>query len=238
MADPKDKPPVDPARIPKPLRSALRAEREATIARLQDAVAADDLDLDELEERLDLALQARNSDELHVLVQDLPAYQPSAITMRVVDHAQLPALVTQAQPSNLPALRPDLAPALIEPDTLALTAIFSGHDLTGRRVMPRTTKIRAIFGGVNMDLREATFQPGVTTIHVKATFGGVAVLVPPHVRVECLGTGIFGGFSADNRGADDTPDSDDMPLLRIVGRAIFGGVSAERRRLRKALAKS
>jgi len=219
--------PVDPKRVPRPLRSALRAEREATIARLQDAVAADHLELDELEERLDLAMTATTSDELRVLVQDLPDAPPSQATLVVMQRESLPAIVpstvTSSAPAPLPALRSEPAP-------IALTAIFSGANLDGRRVLPREMKVRALFGGVDLDLREATFQPGTTTLTCKATFGGVDIKVPPHVRVECLGTGIFGAFHADNRDADD--DAPDGPILRIVGRAIFGGVHAARRRLR------
>ncbi|MCC6624701.1 MAG: DUF1707 domain-containing protein [Deltaproteobacteria bacterium] len=207
--------PVDPKRVPRPLRSALRAEREATIARLQDAVAADHLELDELEERLDLAMTASTSDELSVLVRDLPDTPPSPTTLAAI----VPVMAT----APVPAL------PLTEPEPIALSAIFSGHQLEGRRFLPRALRVRALFGGVDLDLREATFLPGTTTIHCKATFGGVDIKVPPHVRVECLGSGIFGAFHADTReGADDALDA---PVLRIVGRAVFGGVHAQRRRV-------
>lgn len=242
--DPKDPDRIDPTRVPRPLRSALRADREATIARLQDAVAADHLELDELEERLDLAMQARTAAELKVLVQDLPETAPSPVTMRVVERSQMVvATATRAAPvpavvgagrAPVPAVVPETVPAYLEPAPIRLTSIFSGHQLEGRRVMPRETYVRCIFGGAELDLREATFMPGVTTVVCKATFGGINIIVPPHVRVECLGVGIFGGFHADNRAAEDAPDTDDMPVLRVVGRAVFGGVHAERKRLKRA----
>ncbi|MFO0748521.1 MAG: DUF1707 domain-containing protein [Myxococcota bacterium] len=221
-------------RVPRPLRSAIRAEREAVIARLQDAVAADHLELDELEERLDLAMQARTSADLKVLVQDLPEHAPSQVTMRV---AQRREMVVVPQPAPARAPMPAVAPAqavatYLEPEPIRVTCIFSGHQLEGRRVMPREVYIRAVFGGAELDLREATFLPGVTTVVCKATFGGVHIVVPPHVRVECIGTGIFGAFHGDNSVPPeygDAPDTDDMPVLRVVGRALFGGVHAERR---------
>lgn len=228
--DPRD--PADPTRVPRPLRSAIRAEREQVIARLQDAVAADHLELDELEERLDLAMKARSSADLKVLVADLPDAPPSAVTTRVVESYALVATPVQA-PTALPAPHPT-AVAVLEPEPIAMTTIFSGHTLRGRRVMPREVKVRAIFGGADLDLREATFLPGTTTVRCSAIFGGVNITVPPHVRIECLGAGIFGGFDADDRESDDTVDEADMPVLRIVGKAIFGGVSAERKQSRQA----
>ena len=223
MADP-----VDPSRVPRPLRSALKAEREAVIARLQDAVAADHLELDELEERLDLAMTAATSEELQVLVRDIPASKPSPATLVVVGERHLPAVVPAA-PTRVVADAPaQNAPAM------AITAVFSGHQLQGRRVLPREMKVRAVFGGVALDLREATFLSGATTLKVHAIFGGVDVKVPPHVRVECLGSGVFGAFDADHGAVDDGAVDPDAPVLRILGRAVFGGVSARRRRSKRA----
>lgn len=232
-AHPKDRKPgaaataqVDPARIPRPLRAALTPRRDAVIARLQDAVSANYLELDELDERLELAMKARNEAELDVLVADLPALpamqvvataapRPASGQTVVVNSAPVPALATA-----YPALGPE-----------HMTAIFSGIDKKGRRTLPRDMRARAIFGGISLDLREATFQPGVTTIRCFSCFGGVDIRVPPHVRIEVHGSGIFGGFTGDE--ADGQPESDNSespPVLRVVGRAVFGGVAVQRKK--------
>lgn len=194
-----------PERLPAPL---LSAERERTIARLQDAVAADHLDLDELDLRLEAAIRAKTPAELAVLTADLPA-APS--------------------PSALPV--PHSPPAAHTRRDTSLKAVFSSVTRKGRRAMPRELDAKAVFGSVLIDLREATFEPGVSTLTCKAVFGSIEVLAPPHVKVEVEGSGIFGSFEerGDNSAADESPDA---PVLLIRGRAVFGSVEATVKRRR------
>jgi hypothetical protein len=58
-------------------------------------------------------------------------------------------------------------------------------------------------------------------------FGGVHVVVPPSLAVEVQGTAIFGGFEQLHR-TSSVPNPD-LPVVRIHGRAIFGGVSVDTR---------
>ena len=228
--DPPSKPgtaPIDPSRIPRPPRAALGSRRDAIIARLQDSVSAGHLELDELDERLTLAMRAENDAELDVLIADLPPLPAVAVAAH---HPLGKTTTTTAAP--VPAVvSPSATPASARASE-RLTAVFSGIDKKGRRTLPRQTRARAFFGGITLDLREATFQPGVTVIRCFSCFGGVYVTVPPHVRVEVAGTGIFGGFDGDE--SDGDADAalglhDDAPLLRVEGTAIFGGVSVRRK---------
>jgi uncharacterized protein DUF1707 len=61
---------------PSPLR-ASDAEREATVARLHQALAEGRLDLAETEERVTAAYAARHRDELPPLLADLPSSMPA-----------------------------------------------------------------------------------------------------------------------------------------------------------------
>lgn len=185
-----------PHGLPAPL---LSAERERTIARLQDAVAADHLDLDELDLRLEAAIRAKTPAELAVLTADLPELPSTAL---------------------VPASTPPRAETPAD-----LKAVFSSVTRRGRRPMPRTLSAKAVFGSVLIDLREATFEPGVSTLTCKAVFGSIEVLAPPHVRVEVEGSGVFGSFEerGDNSAADESPDA---PILVVKGRAVFGSVEA------------
>jgi len=215
MSDPNappNAPLVDPTRLPRPVVPGLAAEREATIARLQDAAAASDddtFDLDMLDERLELAMKARTLDELRVLTRDLPALTT------VVASAAAPVPAVFAAPN---AARPSFD--LSDPK---VSALFSSVVRRGRRSQPSAMRVRAIFGSVVIDLREATFTPGVTTLHCRAIFGSIEVKVPPHVRVELGGSGIFGSFeeSGNNDLAAASPDA---PVLHIIGKAIFASV--------------
>ena len=77
-------------------------------------------------------------------------------------------------------------------------------------------------GGAELDFREAALAPGVTEVKVFSLLGGVEVIVPPGLNVECRGIALLGGFEhlAD---AEMHPDPH-APTLRITGLALMGGV--------------
>ena len=106
-----------------------------------------------------------------------------------------------------------------ESDELGLVAVFDGIDLTSRATSFRGGSVLAWYGGISLDLREATLAPGAhLTIHT--LFGGVAIRVPPEWRLESNLLALAGG--ADVRpGTEDA----DAPTLTIDGRALFGGIA-------------
>jgi hypothetical protein len=105
-------------------------------------------------------------------------------------------------------------------DELALVAIFNGIELANRSATFRGGTVLAWFGGVSLDLREATLAPGAN-IDIRAMFGGVAIRVPPTWRVEAHGTAVAGGW--DNRAVQ--PDDPEAPALLVNVVASLGGVS-------------
>ncbi len=44
-------------------------------------------------------------------------------------------------------------------------------------------------GGIDLDFREAVFCPDVSEVNITSVMGGVAVIVPPQLNVECSGVG-------------------------------------------------
>jgi len=61
-------------------------------------------------------------------------------------------------------------------------------------------------------------------------------MVPPHVRVEMTGSGIFGSF--EEQGENDLADhAADAPVLRVEGKAVFASVEVQTRTSRKARAR-
>jgi hypothetical protein len=105
-------------------------------------------------------------------------------------------------------------------DELALVAIFNGIELANRSATFRGGTVLAWFGGVSLDLREATLAPGAN-IDIRAMFGGVAIRVPPTWRVEAHGTAVAGGW--DNRAVQ--PDDPEAPALLVNVVAALGGAS-------------
>lgn len=102
-------------------------------------------------------------------------------------------------------------------------AIFSGTSVAGRFHAAQSHQAIAVFGGVDIDLRQAVIPPEGMTIHVVAVFGGVDVIIPEDVNLEISGIGIFGGFSGKRHRAHNP----DAPTVRIDGIALFGGMDVK-----------
>jgi hypothetical protein len=189
-----------------PIKLALRERRERLIAQLTESFARDELSLEAFEARIDAA------SECDALVADLRRPNSSEIGAMVVAPAEL---VQDERVAGVSAGSP--APVESRP---MLRALFSNIERSDQVVMPRATKVEAIFGNVELDLRKATFAAGVTEIGVKAFFSSVEIVVPADITVEVHGSGVFGNFE----GATRTTADPEAPTLRIVGSAIFASV--------------
>ena len=200
------------SRVPRPRKAPMEAERDRVVGRLQDAFGEGDLSLSEYDERLELAERARNEIELNVVTKDLPATVDAPV---------------QAETPNLPAPAAERASGALAhaPTSTTVRAIFGGVNRTGPWIVPRKLKARALFGGVELDLRNAELTAEVTEIHCRAVFGGVDIVVPPGIYLEVTGMGIFGGFDSDRGKHEQTPIAKPAKIVRITGQAVFGGVS-------------
>ena len=107
-----------------------------------------------------------------------------------------------------------------ESDELALVAIFDGVELKSHAKAFRGGSMFAWFGGVAVDLREATLAPDAR-LSVHALFGGVALRVPPSWRIESSMRAIAGGVDV----SAPEPESADAPTLVVDGFALFGGIA-------------
>jgi hypothetical protein len=107
-----------------------------------------------------------------------------------------------------------------ESDAVSLVAVFDGVDLKSRARAFSGGTLTAWFGGVALDLRGVTLAPGARlTVHT--LFGGIAVKVPPHWRVETNLSTVAGGVDV-HVPEQEAPDA---PLLSLDGTAVFGGVA-------------
>ena len=110
-------------------------------------------------------------------------------------------------------------------DELSLVAAFDGIDLKSRATAFAGGSVLAWFGGVSLDLREATLAPDARlTVHTLC--GGVAIRVPAGWRVESDVTMLAGGADV----SVPEPDDPDAPTLRIEGLTLFGGVAVVAKR--------
>lgn len=99
------------------------------------------------------------------------------------------------------------------------SAIFSGgrYQVTGEKFMGTT--MNAIFGGVDLDLRNAIIDEDVV-INATAVFGGINIYVPSNVKVKVSNVPIFGGV--DNK-AFNSPDPN-APTIYLNSTCMFGGI--------------
>jgi hypothetical protein len=173
-----------------PAIRASDAEREQAVARLREASAEGRLTLEEFSQRVEAAYAAKTHEELDRLTEDVP-----------VASAELPAEVRR-QPRQF------------------TIAVFGGSDRKGRWRVARRHWVFSVFGGSDLDLREASLEGGEATIWVFDVFGGTDLYVPDGIEVDFSGFGIFGGTDEHGR---DLPARPGAPVLHVRALALFGG---------------
>ena len=109
-------------------------------------------------------------------------------------------------------------------DKVVCSAVFSGREIRVDNSGFTGADISALFGGIDLNLKNAVIQKNVT-IDVKAVFGGIDILMPSNVRVVVDVTPILGGVENGTRtplGADEN-----TPTVFIRGTCLFGGVEVK-----------
>ncbi|MEV6551548.1 DUF1707 domain-containing protein [Streptomyces sp. NPDC051597] len=195
-----------------PEMRASDAERERVAEALRDAVAEGRLDMEEFEERLEAAYKARTHGELAPLVRDLPA--PG-----VRPEAPVPAASASSGDVDWPARIGGAA------TSRGAFALWGGFGRRGTWTVGRTFTAFAMWGGGEIDLREARFESAQTVIRCFTLMGGMGVTVPPELTVRVRGFGLMGGFG-DRATGEGTPGS---PTVTVTGFALMGGIDVKRK---------
>jgi hypothetical protein len=173
------------------------ADRERAVASLREHLVRGRLSLEEFTERMDAAYAATTAGDLVALERDLPA---------------------ETQPAALPDRRRPVGFTL---------AIFGGAKRAGGfRVRERIMSL-TLFGGTTLDLRGATVEGDVVTIHSLTIFGGFDVIVPEGVDVDLTGLAIFGAKEMKGTSGVVRPGA---PLVRVNAFVLFGGASVKVRK--------
>lgn len=194
--------------------------REKVEAVLCDYFASDSLSVDELESRLDRTHRASSLQELRALLSDLPRGDErfEALVRGTSDDAT-------PSDADVPARRAAAAEmrryAEARSSTDLALAVMGGSTRRGRWLPAEKTTALTLWGGVELDFREALLPPGVTEIQALALMGGIEIIVPPGTAVEARGFAIMGGFDhMDHRSDVDS----DRPVIRVRGLAIMGAI--------------
>ncbi len=183
----------------------LAAAREETITVLSECFARDILTVEDFERRAELVHGARTMADLGTAIEG-------------VRSGDLPARAGAAAG----------AAAQVRPRDHSV-AVFAETKREGQWIPARRNTAVAVMGSAVIDLREALLGPEQTVVSAIAFMGGVEVIVPPGVRVECSGSAVFGAFEQRR---EFTPFAGglDAPLVRVEGFAMFGSVEIEHRR--------
>lgn len=104
-------------------------------------------------------------------------------------------------------------------------AIFSGGK---RRIKGdfKGGKMDCIFGGFDVNLRQATMTADFAELEINAIFGGAEVKIPEGWEVVMKGTAVFGGYS-DETAHPNRVEFPNPKRLVLKGAAIFGGVNVK-----------
>lgn len=120
------------------------------------------------------------------------------------------------------------SPAESGVDEVDLMAIFGGNDSLITTDSFVGGDITAMFGGVDLDLRDSKIKSPPAKVNVFVLFGGTDIKVPEdwHVKINVLP--ILGGAEDERmRSRERKERSRDRPDLIVNGFVAFGGVSVK-----------
>lgn len=110
--------------------------------------------------------------------------------------------------------------ATYDSDFIHSNAIFSGaeHTITSQNF--RGGETMALFGGIELDMRDAKLSSDGCKINATALFGGIEITVPKDWKVVVKGTPIFGGVENKSRGQSE----DINKVVELHCTVVFGGI--------------
>jgi hypothetical protein len=176
------------------------ADRQHVVALLGAARNEGRLAPAEAERRIQAAGQAQVFDDLVVLTRDLV----STDNQRINDTSEASS------------------------ETDRVVCIFSGVNRSGDWRVRRHTSVLVCFGGVELDLTEATLESNDIEIELFCLFGGLKLKVPEGTAIDNQVLAIFSG--CDQKIARPEPSA---PKVVLRGFAGFGGVEIRNPKTRR-----
>jgi DUF1707 SHOCT-like domain len=183
---------------------ASDADRDQVATVLSTAYAEGRLTREEHDERVDELMAAKTFDDLIPITRDL-----------VIVASPAPAAV----PQSVDRFTIDTKGQNRQPDKMI--AIFGGASRSGKWRVRKNIQALTLFGGMDLDLRDAIFEAPVVEISGFWCFGGLDIKVPAGIDVQDQTAGIFGGTDVRDIG-EPAPGA---PTLVIKGVTLFGGIS-------------
>ena len=112
------------------------------------------------------------------------------------------------------------------PGMLNEYAVFGGGKRKVNTMDFKGGRMDAVFGGFEVDLREAIMEGAIATLECNAVFGGIEVRIPVTWSAVVQGVGVFGAFQDET--TQPNPGVIPNPRRLIVkGAAVFGAVEVK-----------
>jgi len=202
----------DPEQPPLPDLRASDADRERAVLTLGRAAGDGRLDVDELEERLQLAYAARTHAELDTLLADVGG-------MLLGDLSEAPAPRSRARvvPSGTGG-------------TSWIVSVMGGNQRTGRWRVAERCNVVNFMGGAELDLHDVELSDHVTVVNVYTLMGGFEIRVPNGVDVQISKFAFMGGHEV-RLGSEPPPPG--APVIRIRLWTMMGGGEVRRGRKKR-----
>ena len=181
------------------------AQRDAIVERLSLAFADDAISMDEFDKRATMVYSALTVIDLQKLVADLPG---------AAEHTDIKRSISAGEMATFPQEE-------------SIRTVFANTERGGAIKVPLRLKLRTLFGNTELNYSRATFAPGVTEIDVRCTFGNIEITVPRGVRVELACSAILASVGSDSHSRDHNDEevaAPGLPIIRLVGRALFANV--------------
>lgn len=106
-------------------------------------------------------------------------------------------------------------------------AVFGGVKRRVTSQQLESGEVMALFGGVDLDFRQARMKGTTAAVEVNAIFGGIKLRLPESWAVEVRGSAVAGGFEDKTLPPPPGPGGEPAPKLILTGNAMFGGVEIE-----------
>jgi hypothetical protein len=106
--------------------------------------------------------------------------------------------------------------------------VIMGHvERTGRWTVPQTLQLRVLWGNAELDFREASLAPGLTTLDLSVWMGNVELVLPPQLAIDVDVSSLLGSVEERHRVPED--DDPGRPVLRVTGAVRFGSLHVSTR---------
>jgi hypothetical protein len=168
-------------------------------------------------------LRASDADRERVVTVLGEALADGRITME--EHSERTSQAYAARTlGELTGLTADLSPQESQPilvDDRPISAFFGRMRREGRWVVPVKLPLLALFGTVDLDLRQAVLQRRHIVLDSLVVGGRIRILVPDGVQVNVTGRTILSTREVRTR------PTTDGPTIEIAGTLLFGSVKAK-----------